>query len=134
MLQRPALLLTILLALLAEVLSQPTLSDEQILKQTRLQALATSILAQLGLAQPPSKPNNNLPVSPEAKEKFDLVNQVVNFMAQDQQTGSCQSSEFFAQTVTAFAGTLNRKCSTRTVSSFIRIYLSFFLIISFLSD
>lgn len=112
MLQRPASLLTILLALSARTRSQgppSTLSDEQINEQSRRQSLGTSFLAQLGLDELPPKSNVTVVVPPEVKAEFDLISEIVNFTSKERQPGSCQSTEFFAQPVSTFVGVTNSK-------------------------
>lgn len=112
MLQRQASLLVIILVLSAKTLSQTPpsrLSDEQIKRQTRRQALGTSVLAQLGLNEVPPKSNITVVVPPEERAKFKLISQLVNFTTRERQPGSCQSTEFFAQTVSTFLGIRNGK-------------------------
>ena len=112
MLERTSSLLTILVVLSAKPFSDAqtsALSDERIQMQTRKQALGTSILAQLGFDEVPPKANITVPISPEEKAKFDLLSQLVNFTEQERLPGSCQSTEYFAQTVSTFVGITNSK-------------------------
>lgn len=100
------LLLCALYVARANSQSSCSVADEELLKQKRIQALRSSILAQLGLTEPPSIPQTPIVVPPDVLENFRIVSQVTNLMEEEREK-MCQSNEFFAQPITSFVGSMN---------------------------
>ena len=104
-------LLLFLCATAVSVRSQSSCSiaDEEALKQRRIQAIKASILAQLGLDEPPSVQGTSPYSDPEVVRDFRVVSQMTELMEEAREK-MCQSSEHLAQAVTSFVGSVDRKC------------------------
>lgn len=85
-----------------------SVADEQLLKQRRVQAIRTNILAQLGLTEPPPKRAKPTIVAPEIIENFRTVSHMTSLMEQERDK-VCQSKELLAQPIISFIGTMNCK-------------------------
>lgn len=88
--------------------SQPSCSvaDEELMKQKRIQGLRASILAQLGLKEPPPMPETPTVVPQAVLENFRIVSQMTNLMEQERGK-QCNSQDFYAHPVTSFVGSIH---------------------------
>ena len=88
--------------------SQPSCSatDEEMMKQKRIQGLRANILAQLGLTEPPPIPETPMVVPKSVLENFRVVSQMTNLMEQERGK-QCNVQEFYAHPITSFVGSIN---------------------------
>ena len=94
----------VLLASFSFVQSQLcSISDEKVLMSRRMQGLRASILAQLGLQEPPIRPNVSVPHV--IRETFAALTEATGSLAQER-SRVCESEEIFAQPITAFVGSI----------------------------
>ena len=88
--------------------SQPSCSavDEEVIKQKRIQGLRASILAQLGLTEPPPIPETPVVVPPAVLENFRVVSQMTSLMEREKDK-QCNTQEFYAHPITSFVGSIS---------------------------
>ena len=83
------------------------LNDAELLKQRRLRTLRNSILAQLGISEPPTNiATEPLPEEESMKDAYIALRSASADLERENER-RCHSEDFYAKPVTSFVGTLS---------------------------